>query len=349
MAKDGPGWLLLPCFPRPYHHAVHPVVFGRRVHPGGVQDMRSVGLTAALLLLLSACTRVPDRPLKVGTSPWAGSEPLYLARQMEQYPAQAIHLVEFTTPQQLARAFRNGVVDAATVPLPEALRFEDMGQRPRVVLILDASLGADCLVARPEMESLAALKGRRVAFNGGAAEQHLVRRLVEDAREVVLPTETQETALRRNKVDAVLASGGACERLLALPGTHRLFDSARPPGELVDVLVVRQDALEAHAEQVDTLLRGWFAALAHCEAHPEVAARRMAPRLGLDEEHFQRRLRDIRLADANEQRLHLMGYNPRLSATIARLGEAMLRNQVLSEPPDSTRLLNAEPLARVLP
>jgi NitT/TauT family transport system substrate-binding protein len=329
---------------------VHSTAFGRRVRKGGFQDMRSVGLTAALLLQLSACTRVPDRPLKVGTSPWAGSEPLYLARQMEQYPAQAIHLVEFTTPQQLARAFRNGVVDAATVPLPEALRFEDMGQQPRVVLMLDASLGADCLVARQEVGSLAQLKGRRVAFTGGAAEQQLLRRLAEDAREVVLPTEAQESAFKRNKVDAVLASGEVCERLLmAQSGAHRLFDSAQPPGELVDVLVVRQEALDAHADQVDTLLRGWFTALAHCEAHPEIAARRMAPRLGVDEEDFQRLLRDIHLADANEQRLHLMGYNPRLSATIHRLGEAMLRNQVLNEPPDSTRLLNAEPLARVLP
>ncbi|WP_434384602.1 ABC transporter substrate-binding protein [Melittangium boletus] len=318
--------------------------------------MRSVGWTAAVLLLLSACTRVPDRPLKVGTYPWAGSEPLYLARQLELYPPRSIHLVEFTSTHQLARAFRNGVIDAATVPLLEALRFENMGQRPQVVLMLDSSNSADCLIARAEVESISGLKGKRVAHAGVASSNYLLARLAErgglepgDLREQILSEAAQETALKRGRVDAVLTSGPHCARLLAGGAMRQLFDSSQLPGEFVDVLVVRQEALETWPRQVDTLLRGWFAALAHYQREPDSASQHMAPRLGLDAERFQRTLDGIQLAGVHEQRLHLMGHKPRLQEMIRQLGTTMVRNQLLTEPPDSVGLLNAEPLARVLP
>ena len=317
--------------------------------------MQGIGRVATgLLVLLCACTRVADRPLKVGTNPWAGSEPLYLARELGLYPSQPVHLVEFTSARQLARAFRNGVIDAAAVPLIEVLRFEHLGQHPRVVLVLDSSHGADCLLARPEVESLAALKGKRVAHADLPSTHYMLARLTEsaglspdDVHEVVLPAEAQENALRKGKVDAVLTSAPACARL-AGEGAHPLFDSSRIPGELVDVIIVREEYLESHPRQVDSLIQGWFAALAHYRTHPEQDARRMAPRLGLDEEHFQKTLLGMRLADENEQRVHFMGEAPRLRATVERLGAMMLRAQSLSAPPDVEGLLDAAPLARVL-
>ena len=293
--------------------------------------------------------------MKVGTHPWAGSEPLYLARELGLYPTQPVHLVEFTSTHQLARAFRNGVIDAAAVPLVEVLRFEHQGQRPRVVLVLDSSHGADCLLARPEVESLAALKGKRVAHAGDTSTHYMLTRLAEYAQfdpaelqEVILPHDAHEAALRKGRVDAVLTSAPHCSRLQAT-GIVSLFDSSQIPGELVDVLIVREDYLAEHPTQVDGVLRGWFAALAHYRAHPSLDARRMAPRLGLDEEHFQKSLLGMRLADEQEQRLHFMGERPRLRETLERLGALMLRNQLLNAPPDARGLLDAAPLARVLP
>ena len=317
--------------------------------------MQRIGRVATgLLLLLCACTRVADRPLKVGTNPWAGSEPLYLARELGLYPTQPVHLVEFTSAHQLARAFRNGVIDAAAVPLIEVLRFEHLGQHPRVVLVLDSSHGTDCLLARPELESLPALKGKRVAHADLPSSRALLTRLTdaagllpEDLHEVVLSTEAQEAALRKGKVDAVLTSAPACARLMAA-GAHPLFDSSQPPDELVDVVIVREEYLAAHPQQVDSLLKGWFAALEHYRTHPDEDAQRMAPRLGLDAEHFQKTLLGMRLADENEQRLHLMGQEPRLRATVERLGAMMLHAQALSVPPDAAGLIDPAPLDRVL-
>ena len=319
--------------------------------------MQGIGRPAAalLLLLLSACTRVPDRPLKVGTNPWAGSEPLYLARELGLYPtAQPIHLVEFTSMNQLSRAFRNGVIDAAAVPLLEVLRFESLGQHPRVVMVLDSSHGADCLLAGPELDSLAALKGKHVGHAGVSSTHYMLSRLTEragltpeDVHEVILPLESQEAALARHKVDAILTSAPYCSRLFAT-GAHSLFDSSQIPGELVDVVIVREEYLDTHPAQVDGLLRGWFSALAHYRAHPEQDARRMAPRLGLDEEHFQKSLLGMRLADENEQRLHLMGERPQLRDTLERLGALLARTQAFSPPTDPSQLLDPDALARVL-
>ncbi|MET0403278.1 MAG: ABC transporter substrate-binding protein [Cystobacter sp.] len=317
--------------------------------------MQSVAFTAALLLLLSACTRVPDKPLKVGTYPWAASEPLFLARELNHYPPSSVHLVEFSSEHQLARAFRNKVIDAATVPLFEALRFEQLGQEPRVVLMFGASQGADCLIARPEVDSISALRQKRVGHAGGPTTSYLLARIsdrgglqVEDFTETVLPPESLEDALKSGRVDAVLTTEPLCGRLMGTTGARRLFDSSHLSGELVDVLVVRQKILDEQPEQVDTLINGWLSALKHYQAHAAEDAGRMAPRLAMSAASFQETLEKIHMADVDEQRLHLMGPTPRLRDMLKQVGDMMVDKQLLSERPNTERMIDSAPLARVL-
>ncbi len=60
-----------------------------------------------------------------------------------------------------------------------------------------------------------------------------------------------------------------------------LFDSSAIPGEIVDVLVARTDALDCCTQRISQLLAAHERALAHLGTAREDALRRMAPRLGL--------------------------------------------------------------------
>ncbi|MDY7229390.1 ABC transporter substrate-binding protein [Hyalangium rubrum] len=310
---------------------------------------------ALLALALAACSSAPQPPLVVGTVPWVGTEPLFLARELGLYPAGQIHLAEYMNTPQRLQAFRNGVIDAVTLTLDDVMILDHFGQEVRVVLVLDASHGADCLMARREVKSLADLKGLRVASEDMTLPTYMLHRALEevklrgeDVQRVFHNPEEQETVFQRGTVDAVVSYEPYCTRLEAA-GAHRLFDSARIPGEIIDVLVVRESHLRTRPEQVDMLLRGWFAALARFQAAPSESARRMAPRLGLEAPWFLESMAGVRHPSAREQHALLAGEEPRLVETIDRVGAVMVQQQLLPTAPSARRLLDSGPLLRVAP
>ncbi|WP_375772188.1 ABC transporter substrate-binding protein [Archangium gephyra] len=312
----------------------------------------------AALLLLGACTPTPEPRLRMGTIPWPGNEPLFLGQELGLLPSRYVHLVEYRSSAQLMRAFRNGAIDAVSASLEEVLSLEQLGHDPRVVLVLDASHGADCLMVRPDMESLSALAGRRVGSEESLLGMYMLTRVLEqarlrreDVRVEIGSLETQVETWQRGELDAVVTFEPYCQRLADL-GARKLFDSSRIPGEIVDVLVVRKDFLEARPRQVDALLRGWFATLAWKQQHPEEAMQRMAGRLGLEPRRFHEASSGVRLMDEQAQRPLLTGSRPGLQETLERMGELLRYHQLLPGLPgrtESSRLLDAAPLLRVSP
>jgi len=292
----------------------------------------------------------------VGTVPWAGSEPLFLARQQALFPSEHIRLVEFLNSAEMIRAYRNGAIDAMAVSLEEVLRLDALEQEPQVVLVIDASHGADCVVARPEVKTIAGLEGRRVALEDMALGLHMLSRALEraglkleDVQRVPARLDIHEEIYRRGEVDAVVTFEPTCQRLVEA-GAHVLFDSTLIPREILDVLAVRKSYLEAHPERIDLLLRGWFAALDYQRAHPDEALRQMAPRLGLDVRQLRAALAGVRLLDAEAQRELLTGTQPRLLESLRRLRAVMERERLLpSRPRDDSRIINASSFLRVSP
>ena len=292
----------------------------------------------------------------VGAVPWAGSEPLFLARERGLMPSEHLRLVEFVDSADMIRAFRNGALDAVALTLEEALRLEALGLEPRVVLVLDASHGADCVVARPEVKTLAELQGRRVALEHMALGLYMLGRALEgvglrpeDVRRVPTRLDSHLEVYQRGEVDAVVTFEPTCQQLVDA-GAHVLFDSSRIPEEILDVLVVRKSYLAANPERIDVLLRGWFSALDYHGAHPDEAERLMAPRLGIPPQQLRKALAGVRLLDARQQREQLTGPAPRLRETLERLRAVMSKDGLLpARPREDSLLLDASALLRVAP
>jgi NitT/TauT family transport system substrate-binding protein len=298
---------------------------------------------------------MPEPQLRVGTIPWPGYEPLVLARELDLFPAQRIHTVEYVSSIQALRAFRNGAIDAIAASLDEVLLLEELGHEPQVVLVLASSHGADCVMSRSEVASLAELEGRRIGAEESTVAMYMLHRMLEQVgltREnvhlEVTPLTTHVKAFQQGKLDAVVTFEPYCQRLAEL-GAHRLFDSSHLPGELVDVLVVSKKFMDAHPEHVDALVRGWFAALTWMKAHPQEAALQISPRLRMNEQQFSEAFSGVQFLDAQEQRAQLTGSRPRLHDTAGRLGELLLRKEILQKRPDASRVINPSALQRVLP
>ncbi len=317
--------------------------------------MQNLARVFALLLLLvsQACGREVKEPLRVGTFLWPGSEPLFLARDLGMLDEDSVRLVEYSSLSEVNRAFRNGVIDAVDVTLDMALLFQQGGFEPRVVLVLDYSHGADAIIARPEVRRLEDLRGRRVAVEDLAVSTYILGRALEhaglepsDVRIVRIPVDEHVRAFTSGEVDAVVTFEPSVSELLARDGAHRLFDSSQLPGEIMNVLLVREEVLRERPEQVEHLTRGWFRALRYLEEHPDESLARMSPRLATSPAQLAAALEGVRQPSL-EENFSLLG-RPATAVQVAhRMQRFMLSEGLLREPIRPEELMDIRILQEV--
>jgi len=305
-----------------------------------------------LLLAVQACGHEEKAPLRVGTFLWPGGEPLFLARDLGLLDEDSVRLVEYSSLSEVNRAFRNGVIDAVDVTLDMALLFQQGGFEPRVVLVLDYSHGADAIIARPEVRRLEDLRGRRVAVEDLAVSTYILGRALEqaglgpsDVRIVRIPVDEHVRAFTSGAVDAVVTFEPSVSRLLAREGAHRLFDSSQLPGEIMNVLLVREEVLQERPEQVEHLVQGWFQALRYLKEHPNEAVARMSPRLDTSPAQLASALEGVRQPTL-EENLSLLEKSTAVQVA-NRLQRFMLSEGLLREPIRPEELMDIRILQEV--
>ena len=309
---------------------------------------------AGLLAILGSCLKAPPQPLRVGANVWPGYESLYLARDLGYYDDHPIQLVDYPSATEVSRALRNGNLEVAALTLDETLALAETNPDIRVVLITDVSAGGDAIVAKPDIETLAGLKGRRVGVESTALGAFVITRALEqeglslqDVEIVSLEVSEHEQAFKQGVVDAVVTFDPIRSNLLAM-GAKLVFDSRQIPGEIVDALVVPQTVLKNQRTTLDGLVQGWFRALDYLEKDPQDAAKRMAPREGVAPEQFLASLELLHIPDLKENQALLSKTDPTLQTVTKQLSELMLEKELLQQGVEIESLLD-DRLVKALP
>lgn len=304
---------------------------------------------------LNGCDKDRTPLLRVGTNLWPGYAPLYLARSQGLLDTASIRLVELPSATQVMHELRNDNLEAAALTLDETLSLLAEGLDLRVVLVLDFSAGGDVLMAPPGVDSLKALKGRRVGVEGSAVGAIMLDSAlqagglsIEEVEVVPVTLDRQLVAFRSGEVEAVVTFEPIRTKLLA-SGALILFDSSRIPGRIVDVLVVREGALSTHEEPLRALIQGHFEALEQLRREPVVAATRMAPRLGLSPDELLAAFAGMELPGLRRNRA-LFSVSPSpLEETTASLASLMLARGLLAQPISATHLFDGRWLPEMGP
>lgn len=295
------------------------------------------------LLMWSGCADSRP-PLRVGFNPWVGYEPLPLARSLGALDGKQVDLVSFPSTTEVIRAYRYGVIDVAAVTMDEALTLFETNPRQHVFLVCDFSRGADAIVGRAEFATLAELRGRRIAVEATALGAYMLARglasaglTARDVTVVPMTAEAKEVAFKAGRVDAVVTFDPQRSRLLAA-GARQLFDSAQIPGEIVDVLIARQETIERRPKALAAIARGWFRGVEHLAREPRDAFGRIAARQGATPAEVEAMLRGLQFADRAENLRLLAPGSDALAGSFRRLAELMRENRLLTQPVDPERL-----------
>lgn len=262
---------------------------------------RFLPLLLMLLLASTGCSVPPEPPLRVGINPWIGYDALVLARDLDGLDPNQVRVVEMAAASEVIRGLRSGVLEGAGLTLDQLIGLRAEGFDLRVVAVLNVSNGGDGLVARPDIESLAGLRGHRLALEDNTLATLVLHRVLAEAG-----LSAQDVALRyasitdherlyaERQVDALVTFEPVLSHLRA-QGARVLFDSRRMPGEIVDVLAIRGDVLDRQqARVVDLLRRLDQGGRPLREADPAVLAK-LAPGVGMTVADYARTLAGVGL------------------------------------------------------
>ncbi len=314
----------------------------------------SLAAIACSTALLTSCQSNDTTPLRVGSNVWPGYEPLYLAQDLGYYPNSSIQVVAFPSATEVSRAFRNGELDIAALTLDETFLMAETNPDIRIILVTDVSNGADVLLAKPGIDTLQGLKGKRVGAEATALGGYMLARALgkggvglSEIQLVSLGGAEHEGAFKQGLVDAIVTFEPTRSKLLDR-GAKIIFDSSQIPGEIVDVLVTRQSLLEQRQETLQGLLTGWFRALAYQTQHSQDAARRVAPREGTTPEQFLASLKLIHIPNQAENHKILSQNDSAFLQGSQRLAGLMLEKKLLKQVIQPKALLDDRLIQSVL-
>jgi len=314
-----------------------------------------VCLSVLLLLLIISpgCTKKTEEPLRIGTNLWPGYEPLYLAQKLDYLKPDLVTPVQFRSSSETISAFRSRTIDAAALTLDELLSVAQFESNISIILVTDISLGADVLMARPEIRDLGSLRGRRVGVETTAAGAYMLSKALNraglkdsDINIVNLNADEHESAFTQKRVDAVITFEPVRSRLLNT-GAKILFDSSNIPGEIVDVIVVRKDYLRSQRGRVETLLKAWFRTLDYMKEHPEDAAEKLKVRLGISADEVKAAASGLKFPDRDENSSLLRGEQPRLLNTMSMIEEHMISHKLIYKKIELMHLYDRELLDQI--
>ena len=294
-------------------------------------------LLLCLCLLCVACAPGGEAPLRVGTNIWLGYEPFYVARQAGSLP-ENVRLVEYASASEVLSAFRSRAIEAAAVTLDEAISLAENDNSLRIGLMLDTSNAADALVARPGIRRLSELKGRTIGVESLAVGAYLLGRAlqradlsVHDVRIVPTPLDQHESAFSRAEVDAVVTFYPVLAHLRERGG-EVLFDSRAMPGEIVDVLVYREEQHKQHGKALQALALAWFDGVGRVADRQPQAMLTMAHRQKLSPRMLDEALGLLEFQDITRNRSALLGAHPGLAPVFGRLSLGMRELGLINRP-----------------
>lgn len=300
---------------------------------------------ALLALLLVGCA-AEEPPLRIGALVWPPYELAYLARDREFFDTERVELVDYQTPAEVTRAYRYGLIDAYFLTTQFALPGSGPLPDSRIVYVIDFSIGGDALLARPDIENLRDLAGRRIGVEAGPLGGYMLQRVLDFAAlsraDVTLryvDTPDQVDAFANETVDAAITYEPYRSRALEL-GATELFSSRRIPGEIVDVLMVPKPVMNARETDLRDFVHGLEKARQFLRKHPDEALPIMARRQQLSPALLEHALDGVRLISLGENRRLLSGQDPILETLLERQIDVMRRAGLAPEASGMSRLID---------
>ena len=295
-------------------------------------------LISLLLLSMIGCDNQSGHPLRIAHNNWPGYESLPLAESEQLYQGVNVITHRLDSATEVIRAFKQDVVDVAAVTLDEALLLQSkIEDEIQIIAVMDISHGADAILARKTIASMAELKGKKVGVESTALGAFFISRATDltpglslkELKIIPVTYSHHHEAFLANEVDAIVTFEPVKSMILK-SSAHVIFDSTSIPNEIVDILITRRQFAESNSKALKALVAGHFKALKYIEHNSKDALTKMAKfeKIGIDE--FEKSLSGLKIPNKKENHILLDSQSPLLKKTIKKLHLFLVKNKIIN-------------------
>lgn len=273
-------------------------------------------VTSILGLTLSAVAALASaEPLKIGYSDWPGWVAWEVGIDKGWFKQAGVD-VKFEWFDYVASmdAFAAGKLDAVAMTNGDTLVTGATGAKGVMYLINDYSAGNDMVVAAPGIDSVKALKGKKIGVEIGFVSHLLLLEALKqnglteaDVELVNVPTNETPQVLASAQVDAIVAwQPNSGQALQLVPGSKAVFTSADQPGLIYDVLAVAPESLANRRDDWKKVMQVWYRIVDYIKDPKtrEDAVKIMASRVGVPPQEYKAIIKGTKILTLDEAKAY---------------------------------------------
>jgi NitT/TauT family transport system substrate-binding protein len=289
-----------------------------------------------------------SEPLKVAFNQWVGFAGMYIADEKAFFEKHGIEvkLVPFSGPGDSIPPLLAGQIDISlTTANNIALVAGKQPTKAKLVYVIDASEGADAIVASASVKSMADLKKKRVAVTKGEINHMLLMlglesvKLDESQISIVdMSPDDAGAAFMAGKVDAAVTWEPWVSRATE-KGGHVIYSSKDPGAKdtLIDVIAASDEALAERKSDIEKFVLAFDEGVAFLKTQPAEARAILAKRLEAKPDDVEGMLSGARLYTRLENEKLLKESLPQ---TMAKVESFLKSHSLITRSIDSPQLIS---------
>lgn len=301
----------------------------------------AAGLSAALTTATSAQEKTEFRvawSIYVGWMPWGYLEDSGIMDKWADKYGIDVEIVQINDYIESINQYTAGQFDGVTATSMDTLSIPSGGGVDTTALIVgDYSNGNDAVIVKGGGD-LASLAGKPVNLVELSVSHYLLARgldsvgLSEADLDGVINTSDADmiAAYATDDVEAVVTWNPLVSEILAGPDATSIFDSSDIPGEIIDLMVVNTETLEANPDFGKALTGAWYEVMALMAAGDEEVLTAMAEASGTDLAGYQAQLASTEMFYTPAEAVDFTS-SPELPGTMTNVAEFLFDKGILGE------------------
>lgn len=254
-------------------------------------------LAASALGAVSLMAQAAE-PLRIGYSDWPGWVAWEVAIEKQWFKEAGVD-VQFEWFDYVASmdAFAAGKLDAVGMTNGDTLVTGSSGAKSLMFMVTDYSNGNDMIIAKPGINSVKELKGKKIGVEVGYVDHLMVLHELEkvgltesDVTLINVPTNETPQVLASGDVDAVACwQPSSGQALKLVPGSKPIATSKDAPGLIYDMYAVSPTSLAERRADWEKVVKVWYRVVDFVndpKTQPE-ALSIMSARVGLTPEEYK--------------------------------------------------------------
>lgn len=320
--KNQRAWIGLGVFQQGHYYI-------RSLHQNSLRlSLFFLALLLSFILSLPGCSPQSSslRPLKIGTLAWPGYDVILYAQSEKLFEKHGltVELMPFENSQDAARAVLRGRLDMAFATLWDTMQVDPGNDKPVFVLVTDVSHGSDGIVTQPEIESIAALRGKQVGAQLGTINHLILLEALKlynippaDIDIVDISNETAIQMLKAGKIDAAVLWEPTLTDTAESMNLNIVYTTKDLDSWVIDGVMTRSKILQTKKEELKAFALTWFDVMHAIETTPDKVFTIVSDQIGQSSESFAKDYGGLKKGDIQMQQK--MFQHGRLEAAVPTL------------------------------